>query len=98
MEPSANRRSVRPQDELVVARAERDLWLVRLRQTEGERDNLRADLAEALAQIEYWRTLAEYRERRLTDRQDSSDGKSDARPVRALGIRERVGQNPTTPM
>ena len=84
MEPSENRRSVRPQDELVVARAERDLWLVRLRQTEGERDNLRADLAEALAQIEYWRTLAEYRERRLTDRQDSSDNKSDARPVRAL--------------
>ena len=84
LEPSENRRSVRPQDELVVARAERDLWLVRLRQTEGERDNLRADLAEALAQIEYWRTLAEYRERRLTDRQDSSDNKSDARPVRAL--------------
>ena len=84
LETSESRRGVRPEDELVVARAERDLWLVRLRQTEAARDNLRTDLAEALAQIEYWRTLAEYRERRLVERQDSSDGKGEARPVRAL--------------
>ena len=57
-----------PADELTVTRAERDLCLVRLHQAEGDRARLRADLAEALDQVEYWRTLAEYRERRLVER------------------------------
>jgi hypothetical protein len=70
LDPSENRRTAQPHDELIVARAERDLCQVRLRQSEAERDNLRADLAEALGQVEYWRTLAEYRERRLVERQE----------------------------
>jgi hypothetical protein len=70
LEPSDVKRIARPHDELVVARAERDLCLVRLRQAEVDRDKLRADLAEALGQVEYWRTLAEYRERRLVERQE----------------------------
>jgi len=73
VEPSQQRRSVQPCDELAVTRAERDLWLVRLRQAEAERERLRADLIEALAQVEYWRTLAEYRERRLVERQDNTE-------------------------
>jgi hypothetical protein len=63
-----------PPDELAVARVERELWAARLRRAEAERDGLRVDLAEAMAQAEYWRTLAEYRERRLVERQDNCDG------------------------
>lgn len=55
-------------DELAVTRAERDLCLVRIHQGDLDRAKLRADLAEALEQVEYWRTLAEYRERRLLER------------------------------
>jgi len=58
----------RPADELTVARAERDLSLARLHQADADHAKLRADLAEALEQVEYWRTLAEYRERRLVER------------------------------
>jgi hypothetical protein len=65
-------------DELAVTRAECDIWLARLRQAEVERDRLRADLADALGQVEYWRTLAEYRERRLVERRDGTDVSSEA--------------------
>ena len=58
----------RPADELTIARAERDLCLARLHQADADHAKLRADLAEALEQVEYWRTLAEYRERRLVER------------------------------
>ncbi len=79
MESSRESRSVSPNDELAVARAERDLCLVRLNQARTERDNLRSDLAEARAQVEYWRTLAEYRERRLVERQESPEAKTASR-------------------
>lgn len=72
-------RAVRPSDELAVARTERDLCRARLRQAEAERDHLRADLVEALAQLEYWRTLAEYRQKRLVERQDNPEGKAETR-------------------
>lgn len=64
----------RPGDELSVAQLERDLWMARLRRAEAERDGLRATLAEAIGQVEYWRTLAEYRERRLVERQANLEG------------------------
>lgn len=51
-----------------VARAERDLYLARLKQAEAEQLRLKAELSEALEQIEHWRTLAEYREKRLVER------------------------------
>ncbi|MGA3353011.1 MAG: hypothetical protein ABSD85_07480 [Acidimicrobiales bacterium] len=79
MELSQREQAIEPLDELAVTRAERDLWLVRLRQAEAEGESLRADLVEALAQVEYWRTLAEYRERRLVERQDSADGGGEPR-------------------
>jgi hypothetical protein len=40
---------------------------------------LRADLVEALAQLEYWRTLAEYRQKRLVERRDNPEGKAETR-------------------
>jgi len=43
-----------------------------LRRAEEERNDLRADLSRALDQAEHWRTLAEYRERRLLE-QDGGD-------------------------
>ncbi|MGO9581429.1 MAG: hypothetical protein ACLP36_01330 [Acidimicrobiales bacterium] len=72
-------RAPRQSDELAVARTERDLCRARLRQAEAERDHLRADLVEALAQLEYWRTLAEYRQKRLVERQDNPEGKAERR-------------------
>lgn len=65
---SCSARAVTPGNELTVTRAERDLCLARLQQLDADRAKLRADLAEALEQVEYWRTLAEYRERRLVER------------------------------
>lgn len=73
--------SPRQHDELAVTRAERDICLARLRQTEAERDRLRTELAEALGQAEYWRTLAEYRERRLVERNEGLEPAGQARPV-----------------
>jgi hypothetical protein len=58
-------------DELLVALAELQQYRAELRRAEVEQNNLRAALAEALAQIEHWRTLAEYRKSRLVERQDS---------------------------
>jgi hypothetical protein len=72
--------TVRTDDELATVRRERDHRQARLRQAEAERDALRADIAEALDQVEYWRTLAEYRERRLTERQDGEDTERERRP------------------
>jgi hypothetical protein len=54
---------------------------VRLHQAATERDNLRAEIAEARAEVEYWRTLAEYREKRLIERQEGPDAKIE--PIRA---------------
>jgi hypothetical protein len=82
VEPAERDHSARQHDELAVTRAERDIWLARLRQAEVERDRLRADLADALGQAEYWRTLAEYRERRLVERQEVLDTPSEARLVK----------------
>jgi hypothetical protein len=44
-------------------------YLARLREVEAERDRLRADLRDALQQVEHWRTLAEYRQATLLARQ-----------------------------
>ena len=81
VESSERDHSPRQRDELAVTRAERDIWLARLRQTEVERDRLRVDLADALGQAEYWRTLAEYRERRLVERNDCLEPAGQARSV-----------------
>ncbi len=72
-ERSQGQRTVRTDDELAIVRRERDHRQTRLCQAEPERDEFRADIAGALDQVEYWRTLAEYRERRLTERQDGED-------------------------
>lgn len=66
--PDRGGRAPDRRDEATIACAERDLCLVRLRQAEAERKKLRAELAEALEQVEHWRTLAEYREKRLVER------------------------------
>ncbi|MGD0985430.1 MAG: hypothetical protein ABSA65_16705 [Acidimicrobiales bacterium] len=46
-------------------------------QAEADRDISRAELAGALEQVGYWRTLAEYRRNRLMERQDRSGGEAD---------------------
>lgn len=57
-------------DDLLVVLAELQDLRADLRRTESERNKLRADVAEALEQIEHWRTLAEYRKSRLVERQE----------------------------
>jgi hypothetical protein len=51
------------------ASADRAAYLAPLREVEAERDRLRADLRDALQQVEHWRTLAEYRQATLLARQ-----------------------------
>jgi hypothetical protein len=48
---------------------------LRLQELEAERDRLVAELREALQRVEYWRTLAEYRQATLLARQLEDAGK-----------------------
>lgn len=60
-----------------VAQLERDRHGTQSCHTQAEWNKLRADLAEALEQVEHWRTLAEYRRARLLERQDKQAGDAD---------------------
>ena len=66
-------RTVPERDWLAVVRAERDQYQEKLREMEGERDRLRAELRDALVQVEHWRTLAEYRKRVPAEQRDGTD-------------------------
>ena len=57
-------------DELAFLRGELDRYRTKLRETQIERDRLRVELRDALSQLEYWRTLAEYRETMLDELRD----------------------------
>jgi len=59
---------------LSVAQLERDDHRAQSFHTQAEWNKLRADLAEALEQVEHWRTLAEYRGSRLVERQERQTG------------------------
>ena len=64
--------SVPESDELDSVRGEQDPYRTQLREIEGERNRLHAQLRDALAQVEYWRTLAEYRKAMLDAQRDST--------------------------
>ncbi len=51
------------------------LHSARLRELEKERDRLLVELRDALQQVEYWRTLAEYRQATLLTRELEDPGK-----------------------
>ena len=59
--------SVSETDELASGQGELDHYRTQLRETQAERDRLRAELRDVLNQLEYWRTLAEYREAMLDE-------------------------------
>jgi len=68
-------RAISISDQLAIVSAERDRCRALLCKAEADRAHLHADLADALAEVEHWRTLAEYRENRLVDRQTAiADG------------------------
>jgi uncharacterized coiled-coil DUF342 family protein len=48
-------------DELTSGRDELDDYRTQLGEIQTEMDRLRVELRDALGQVEYWRTLAEYR-------------------------------------
>ncbi|MGA2806209.1 MAG: hypothetical protein ABSF89_17805 [Acidimicrobiales bacterium] len=68
------KRTARTDDRQAVLLTERNECRALLLQVEAERDNLRAQLAGALEEVEHWRTLAEYRGNRLL--QDSQRGET----------------------
>ena len=57
-------------DELTFLRDELDRYQTKLRETQAERDRLRVKVRDALSQVEYWRTLAEYRKAMLDERRE----------------------------
>ena len=64
--------SVSESDELTFVRGELDCQ-TQLREAQAERDRLRAQLRDALDQLEHWRTLAEFREAVLAELRESTD-------------------------
>jgi uncharacterized coiled-coil DUF342 family protein len=52
-------------DELTSGRDELDDYRTQLGEIQTEMDRLRVELRDALGQVEYWRTLAEYRKAML---------------------------------
>ena len=54
-------------------RSELDRHRTKLRETQIERDRLRVELRDALSKLEYWRTLAEYRETMLDELRENTD-------------------------
>jgi hypothetical protein len=74
VEPFQFGRAARMSNRPAIVRARPDDCRVKFCEIEAERNNLRADLAEALEQVEHWRTLAEYRGSRLVERQERQTG------------------------
>jgi hypothetical protein len=62
--------SVSETDELASGQGELDHYRTRLAEIQVEMDRLRVELRDALAQVEYWRTLAEYRKAMLDERRE----------------------------
>jgi len=79
-------------DEPASGSDELDDHRTQLGESQVERDRLRAELRDALSQLEYWRTLAEYREAMLDElrgntdrgRESPSPGHPAERPPRRL--------------
>jgi hypothetical protein len=57
--------SVSETDELASGQGELDHYRTQLAEIQVEMDRLRVKLRDALGQVEYWRTLAEYRKAML---------------------------------
>jgi hypothetical protein len=57
-------------DEPTSGRDELDDHRTQLVESQVERDRLRAELRDALGQVEYWRTLAEYRKAMLDEQRE----------------------------
>jgi len=57
-------------DEPACGRDELDEYRTRLGESQVETNRLRVELRDALAQVEYWRTLAEYRKTMLDEQRD----------------------------
>ena len=62
--------SVPETDGPASGRDELDDYRTQLEESEVERDRLRVELQDALGQIEYWRTLAEYRKAMLDEQRE----------------------------
>ena len=67
---SEGRVSVPETDELACGGNELDDYRTQLGEGQVERDRLRVELRDALDQVEYWRTLAEYRKTMLDEQRD----------------------------
>jgi hypothetical protein len=61
-------------EDLASGRDEPDDYRVQLREIQAAMDHLRVELSDALGQIEYWRTLAEYRKAMLDEERDQRRG------------------------
>lgn len=57
-------------DELTSGRDELDDYRTQLGEIQTGMDRLRVELRDALGQVEYWRTLAEYRKAMLDERRE----------------------------
>ena len=64
-------------DELAFVRGELDRYRMKLGETQIERDRLRAELRDALNELERWHTLAEYREAMLDEQRGNTDRPSE---------------------
>ena len=62
--------SVSETDELASGQGELDRYRTPLAEIQVEMDRLRVELRDALGQVEYWRTLAEYRKAMLDERRE----------------------------
>ena len=62
--------SVSETDELASGQGELDHSRTRLAEIQVKMDRLRVELRDAFAQVEYWRTLAEYRKAMLDERRE----------------------------
>lgn len=69
--------SVTESDELAFVRGELDRYRMKLGETQIERDRLRAELRDALNELERWHTLAEYREAMLDEQRGNTDRPSE---------------------
>ena len=73
-------------DELAVVRGEPDRQ-IQLKEARAERDRLRAELREALDQLEHWRTLAEYRETVILELRGNTDRRRELPPTGHPAVR-----------
>lgn len=68
-------------DELAFVRDERDHFRAQLKEIQLERDRLRGEIRDALSQVEYWRTLAEYRKGMLDAEKKDKDASQEPPPT-----------------